>query len=456
LRALKPTENKREQIFTVNFAPIEVDWFKQTVKKYIYHLSLTDLSFETIYGRVWVLQKFSAYLTSQRITGFSKINRQVILDFIVQSRPSSSVLTILLVGLRHFFQTGTIKGWFDLDPDLIRNDDFPKQKISNPNPISDVVREQIEKNLHLLPDSIARMWIVAFFTAMRPHELALLRKDCLVQEGEYWKVVWQRPKTKDEHEVPVTRTIARVIQEQQEYIYNLWGDEWEYLFCHYCGVSETDLNHPKLRPVKRIIPTNNHPLKLAIRCLLKALDIRDENGQPAKFTPKLLRPTRLTNLFEMGHDLAVVSAWAGHKHLATTSTYYTHVSCELMEKEAGHIQRALFNAEGQYLAYESLPKTFWQNPTAHQLEVSGNHLNTPIYGYCGLSLDQRCDKFRACYTCAHFVATPEKLPQYIKVRDELREKESKALANGHDVLVEQFGRQADQLSQIIAGLEEVA
>ena len=108
------------------------------------------------------------------------------------------------------------------------------------------------------------------------------------------------------------------------------------------------------------------------------------------------------------------------------------------------------------MAIPSLPKTFWQNPTAHQLEVSGNHLNTPIYGYCGLSLDQRCDKFRACYTCAHFVATPEKLPQYIKVRDELKVKESKALANGHDVLVEQFGRQADQLSQIIAGLEEVA
>ena len=456
MRTLIPTDNQRENIFTVNFAPIKIDWFKQTVKKYIYHLCQTNWSFATISQRVWALQKFSDYLSPQPIRGFFEIDRKIILDFIVQADSSTAKLRALLGALRHFFKTGTIQGWFDLDPDLIRNEDFPKRRIDNPNPISDVVREQIEKNLHQLPDPIARMWIVAFFTAMRPNELALLKKDCLVQEGESWKVVWQRPKTNDEHEVPITRTIARVVQQQQEYIQNLWGDEWKYLFCHYCGVSDTDLSHPKLRPVKRIIPTNNNPFKLAIRRLLKALNIRDENGQPVKFSPKLLRSTRLTNLFEMGHDLAVVSAWAGHKRLATTSTYYTHVSCELIEKEVGHIQKALFNADGQYLAYESMPKTFWENPTAHQLELDGNQINTPIYGFCGLPLDQRCSKFRACYTCSHFAATPEKLPQYIKVRDELRAKESRALANGHDVLVEQYGTQADQLDKIIASLEVAA
>ena len=40
--------------------------------------------------------------------------------------------------------------------------------------------------------------------------------------------------------------------------------------------------------------------------------------------------------------------------------------------------------------------------------------------------------------------------------DELRGKESRAKANGQDVLVEQFGRQADQLDKIIASLEGAA
>ena len=122
----------------------------------------------------------------------------------------------------------------------------------------------------------------------------------------------------------------------------------------------------------------------------------------------------------------------------------------MIEKEAGHIQKALFNADGKPLYYESMPKSFWENPTAHQLDLIEDNINTPIYGYCSLPLDQRCDKFRACYTCSCFVATQDKLSQYKKVRSQLKEKENNASLNGHDVLVEQFGRQAEQLDKIIA------
>jgi hypothetical protein len=190
--------------------------------------------------------------------------------------------------------------------------------------------------------------------------------------------------------------------------------------------------------------------------LIKSEKILDENGKLAVFQLKLLRPTRLTQLFEQGHDLAVVSAWAGHKDFATTSTYYTEVSCELIERETGHIQKALVNKDGKPLLYESLPKSFWKTPMAHKLELESTHINTPIYGFCGLSLDENCDKFRACYTCPCFVAVPEKLPQYIKTRDELRAKQMRALTQGNDVLVEQFGQQADQLDKIIASLQEAA
>jgi hypothetical protein len=300
------------------------------------------------------------------------------------------------------------------------------------------------------------MWIVSFFAAMRPCELALLRKDCLVQEGDSWKIIWWRKKGKNQHEVPVTRVIAKVVQEQLEYIEQIWGSSWDYLFCNYKGLSKIDPSHPKLEPVKRVVPRNHNPLTLAIRCLIKAEDIRDDNGNLATFSSRLVRHTRLTQLFKQGHDLVIVSAWAGHKQSATTSTFYTFVSCDQIEKEAGHIQKALLNVDGQYLSYESLPKSFWQNPRAHELDLPGDHINTPIYGFCGLPLDERCDKFRACYTCPCFFPTSEKLPLYIRICNELRAKESKAKANGQDVLVEQFGRQAAQLDKVIARFQEEA
>ncbi|BAY84353.1 hypothetical protein NIES267_55930 [Calothrix parasitica NIES-267] len=453
IRAILSSVDKQRNYYTIDFNHIEQKWFITLVKLYIFHLCKIDLSFETITQRMVDFRFLSRYLVKKNITSIEQVNRGVILDFL-SCQTSYGGIKSRLRTLRDFFEIGVMQGWFTVDQDIIRNDDYPKHKLSNPDPISDVVREQIEKNLHKLPDFIARMWIISFFTAMRPSELALLKKDCLIQEGANWKVVWKRKKTKDLHEVPVTRVIAKVVQEQQEYINNLWGSDWNYLFCHYQDISTIYPSQPKIKPVKKVISNNRPPLYKCIRCLIKAENIRDENGFLGRFTSSLIRSTRLTQLFEQGHDLAIVSSWAGHKELGTTSLHYTKVSCELIEKEVGHIQKALLNINGKPLHYESMPSSFWENPSAHQIELSGDHINTPIYGFCGLPLDERCDKFRACYTCSCFVAQTEKLSQYLKIRAELRDKESRAASAGHDVLVEQFGRQADQLDKIINSLEK--
>jgi integrase/transcription elongation factor Elf1 len=455
LRAINPNfDDKDKRYYLISFFDFNLDWFKHKIKDFIQYLCKTESSLSTISTSLKCLKFFSRYLVKENISGFDKINRSIILDYLAHEKKGN---TGKLLVLRKFFTVGTTKGWFNIDQDIIRDADYPKQYQGNPNPISNIVREKIEQNLHLLPDPITRMWSIGYFCAMRPSELALLKRDCLVQEGQHWKMVWHRKKTKDLHEIPISRTIAEVVQQQQEYIQNLWGEEWEYLFCHYHNLSRTKPSQPKLKPIKKVLGSHGiEPLLIGIRSLILALDIRDENGQPAEFYPKLLRSTRLTELFAQGHDLSIVSAWAGHKHFATTSTYYTEVSCELMEREAGHIQKALVNSNGHHISYESYPKSFWENPTAHKLELGETHINTPIIGYCGLPLDQMCHKFRSCYTCSMFVATLEKLPQYIHVRDLLRAKQATALSAGHEVLFEQFGKQADQLDKIIASLQQEA
>ncbi|WP_238361174.1 tyrosine-type recombinase/integrase [Iningainema tapete] len=451
LRAIHSLIDEQNYKYIIYFQSIKSQWFKSLVKRYIHHLCKLDTPLNTIDQHMTSFRFLSRYLVEMDISSINQINRSVILDFISHQSTEDAVKSRLWT-LRDFFTIGQLLHWFNIDQDLVRDDDYPKVKLRNPDPLIDIVREQIEKKLHLLPDPIARMWIIAFFTAMRSSELALLKKDCLVQSGANWKIIWNRKKGKDQHEVPITRIIAKVIQEQQEYINSLWGEDWNYLFCHYQGISRTDLTQPNIKPVKKVIPVVDSPLQIAIRCLIKVENIRDLNGELATFSPRLIRPTRLTQLFEQGHDLAVVSAWAGHKLLSTTSLHYTKVSCELIGKEAGHIQKALLNIDGKPLHYESMPKSFWQNPRAHELNIPSDHINTPIYGYCGLPLDEDCNKFRACLTCGCFAAIPEKLPLYIKNRDELRAKESRARVNGHDVLVEQFSRQADQLDKIIASL----
>ena len=253
-------------------------WFKKEVKKYIYYLCQLEKSYGYIEGVMVNLRCFCNYLfVNNTIFNMSQINRDTILDFISYEK-SPSVVVDRLSKLNIFFITGNLQGWFSTERSIIRKSDYPKIKKVNPDPISDTVREQIENKLHLIPDPIARMWIIAFFGAMRPSELALLKKDCLIQEGANWKIVWNRQKVKDKHSVPITRVIASVVQQQQEYISRLWGSDWDYLFCHYHNVSATDSSQSRIKPVKNIMSRGCIPLKKSINCLIKAEDIRDENG----------------------------------------------------------------------------------------------------------------------------------------------------------------------------------
>lgn len=452
LRSINPKKEKiiDTRFLYLDFSEIDAYWYKNVIKMYAQHICNKELAYSTVYGKIQDLKRLYLFLKERGISSFESINRAEILLYLSKQE---KVHKLLLGNLKTFLDTGNIKKWFKTERDLIRTEDYPKQRKKNPDPLSDAVFKKIVSHLDKLPKPIARMWIVSFFCALRPSELIYLKQNCLVQEGDKWSIVWSRPKSKDQHSIFISRSVAKIIQEQQEYIKHLWGDEWQYLFCHYHGFSE-NFSKINLMPVKRLVlRTNRNILSACIRALIKEFNIKDENGKLAKFKPQILRPSRLTKLFEQGFDLAVISAYAGHKNFATTSLYYTKISNELMGKETLHLQLAMLNREGKPLLYESLPKTFWQNPQAHKLELSGDHINTPIYGACGLPLDQECEKFGACYPCNNFVPTSDKLPQYNKVRDELYRKKDKAKANGHDLLFEKYELQLTHLEAIIKTFE---
>ncbi len=279
LRTIASSYNARTVNFTANFSTVKLSWFRSYVKKYIYQLCITNKSFSYILSNLSHLRFFSQYLSEKNLNNIEEINRSLIIDFISWDKSGHYGRRNRLLALRDFFILGHLKGFFALEQDLVRKSDLPKQIINNPDCISDYVREQIEQKLHLIPEPIARMWFVAFFSAMRPSELALLKKNCLVQEGDSWKIIWQRGKTKDYQEIPVTRVIAKVIQEQQIYIESLWGDNWDYLFCDYQNLSRKNPGQPNFKPVKKILHKTHNALKVTIKCLIEAENIRDENDK---------------------------------------------------------------------------------------------------------------------------------------------------------------------------------
>ena len=351
------------------------------------------------------------------------LRREVIIDFIFvrSTKVSGDTVANDLSRLNTFFRTAQLNQWLDVPLNIIRPEDYPKPSVAQNNDIPQIVFEQINQKLHKMSDKQARMWMICYFCGMRISELQLCPLDCIQQNNKgQWSITFWQKKTKSHHTLPISRELAQVIQQQQQETKKAKGESFKYLFCG----RTADI-------------FDDETLKKAINKLIKKEDIRDDNGQLWHFTNHQLRDTRATYLFETGHEMAVVSKWLGHRHWITTQKY-VHIGDNTLREETAKVQAQLTNIKGESVAWESLPKTLQENPAAHTLAIPEDHINTPIYGFCGLSLDKDCPHWKACYTCRSFVARKELLPDYIKIRDRLRDKQSVAEERGQTALIDQF------------------
>lgn len=434
----------------LNFSEIKQPWLKTLSKRHIKLEANGGAAPGSLTDNLRTLKHLSKYLEAFiNVKRMEDLLRDILLDFVQTSGKSFNVKYTYLTALRKFIENGNINGWFNLPDHLIRQEDYPKRQKRSSNDIPKIVFDQIEDKLHLLPDPIARMVIVGFFCAMRISELQLCLLNCLKQDTKgNWSIKFWRKKSEDYHVLPISREVVKIIQQQQTYIKQHFGDSFKYLFCGRVGGKSSER-----KPVAKVVRAA--ALSYAVNRLIKDENIRDENGKLWQFTAHQLRDSRATYLFETGHEFAVVSKWLGHKELGTTQKY-VHVKDHTLRDETAKVQAKLTNIRGEALNWEDLPETLQKNPNTHTLAILGDHINTPIYGYCGLPLDEDCPHWKACYTCPSFIARREELPDYIRIRDELRDKLARASQNGETVKVDQFKQQADSLDEVIAGFGKVA
>jgi integrase len=432
LSLLHPNHNARD-IKTISFHKIQQDWLKLLLKKHLKYLLEIEKSPSTISHVLTTFINLSSYLTKQGINRDNWLTREVVIDFIftMSSKFVATTIQAHLGNLSNFFETAHQSEWLDVPLGIIRSEDYPKTPPRKNQDIPENVFKQINDNLHKLPDKYSRMWMVGYFCGMRISELQLCSLNCLKQnsKGE-WSITFKRPKTKDDHTLPISRELAKVIQEQQEETKIFKGDNFDFLFY---GTT-----------AKNVLSNKN--LATAINRLIKEENIRDDNGKLWHFSAHQLRNTRATYLFETGHQMAIISQWLGHKHWITTQGYINENVA--LRKETAKVQLELTNIRGESVVWESLPKTLQNNPNSHTIDIP-NHINTLIYGFCGLPLDQQCPHPKACYSCPSFVARKELLPEYIKIYNELRDKQSLAEQEQQATLSDQFQQEADRLELII-------
>ena len=447
---LKVAKHRREKKFIfLNIAQI---WLRQYAKKLIRYLASTGKQFGTLCNYLKCLNDFSNFLITEysHLKDIEEFDRQLILDYLAyltQKKISYYSKMDRLGTLSILFETGLINHWFSIKPHLIRHEDYPTKTKTLPRFIPEEVIHKLNKHLDDLPEPVMRMVLVIQECGLRIGELCQLSFNCLKQDSkENWYIQFMRWKMLEEESIPVSSELAKVIQEQQEYIREHIGNDYEYLFC---GRSQNAYNSfiPKAKVMSATAFANY------LKRLAEKFDIKDKSGKRWNFQSHQFRHTVGTRMINNGVPQHIIQRYLGHK-TPTMTQVYAHIHDETLRKEVEkyHEYRVL-NFQGETAELEETVLSsndglewFKKNVQARALE----------HGYCAIpKVLGDCDipGFDGCYNCPHWRTNKNFLPILKDTLERTNHILDKAQNYGWQLQINKNMPIKDNLEKVIRSLE---
>ena len=430
---------------SIDFSSISQPWLRQAAKQYIKY-SFATLAWSTCVGKKKALKYFSSFL-AEYYPGClaSDINRLLIIEFLsylVIKKLGEKTRLDTLVYLNIFFTLCSQNRWADVgDKGLIYKEDYPRLKKPLPRYIPQEVLEQINQHIETLPESVMRMVLVIQDAGMRVGELCRLKFDCLRQDsaGDWWLTYYQF-KMKKDHTITISRELAGVIQEQQNYIKNTLDSGFEYLFCG-------------RNMAKRFMPLNKPMSPDAFTDYLKRLvttnNICTESGKLWDLTAHQFRHSVGTRMINNGVPQHIIQRYLGHDSPNMTATY-AHLFDSTLKKEIAGYHSRTVNISGQILTAENpeleTSDLQWFKRNVHAQALPNGSCARPI-------IKGDCPHANACLTCGDFRTTLEFLNQHKEQLEQTEKIIEKATANNWQRQVEMNDKIKTNLENIISSLE---
>ena len=395
------------------FHEIYPEWYQLKVKEYLYDL-LNSNQFSSdshVHIVKLALKQLGKVLQHYEIQSPTQILRVHILEFLEGCQTNANrTINKKLSSLKGFFD------WLDLETSsLIHLRDFLKININEADWLDEVTRQLIEQHLDKIPRPIARHYLVQVYLAARPKDICQLTFDCIEEENGRWYVKFFQHKTKRWHRILATREIRRIIEEQQKWIRQTIGPEYEYLFCHFRSiVSRSYPNFFNIKPLPQPPreKASSNPMVRIIRILIEEENILDANGQKPHFTGKILRSSRLQEV-RVKYGIEAAQLYADHRHNKTTFQHYAPPTREQIAEVDLPFQELLMNPDNKFLPWQSLPESLLKNPKSHDLDLEIAP-RLVVYGHCALDPKTPCpvNLYPKCYGCSSFRPSTGKLPLY--------------------------------------------
>lgn len=449
---LEVPEHLSKWIF--NFTEIYQEQLKILAKAYI----LTKcklLRSLTLNVHLTTIKKFSVFLRVNNIDNLEKIDNLIFENFdsyLCSQGLSRRTICHHYINLSSFFDTCRLEGWINVNTYWFQG---RKTSISLNNKRIDYIPEevwnQLEENLHLLPEQLQRMVLIIRTTGLRIGELVNLPLNCLRKRNEQWRLrLKETEKYQIEDELPINiPELVLVIQEQQNYIKQTFGSSYNHLFCSLYKervMNKDEKCHLK-RPVAKIMKLVSFNKWLNL--LAKTANIRDSSGVVWKFSSHQFRRTIATIMTNAGIRDLIIQKYLRHRSPDMLS-YYQHIMKEVLGQEYEELLK-----EKKYVDITGKVVDFYKptNPITTILRQKMYQITTQ-YGECHRpTLKNPCPTVNSCWRCKEWRVSSEDL-EYLKEDLQRVENELK-IAETLGMLRQQQGLENDRniLRNYIIALE---
>jgi integrase len=428
--------NQHSKVLSIIFKSIEQDWLKLLAKLYVLILSKRNISARTIQSHIHHLTNFSKFLNRQSVFRIEQINNQLFDEYDVHLRvflkKSQKTIAHYYATLRSFFEICRQESWLDVNTYWFKG--RTPRSVSTNNKIQYIPEEvwqQLDEQLHYLPESIQRMVLIIRATGLRVGELLNLPLDCLRQRNKQWRLRFLTEKYKVEDEIPICVELVTIIKEQQEYIRQCFGSTYNNLFGGNSGS-----HHYKPSPKIMSASSFNRWLNQ----LAKKHNICATNGEIWHFQSHQFRRTVGTVMDNAGVRALIIQKYLRHRS-PDMQDYYKHLLKEVLGEEYQELMKETkyVDSTGKLVATHK-PK----NPITEMVRRKMYQITTQ-YGECHRpQLKSPCQTVNACWRCEHWRTSTDDL-DYLN-QDLARLDEEINIAHQLGMVRQEKGLMSDQQS----------
>jgi integrase len=431
------------------FGVISQPWFREAVKEWSRFRLGAGYSFTTIDTGCQSLRRFSLFLDEHpEVRDHRDLTRDLLERFLLWMAGSgwapntrSHTLTFVKVFLDWAHRHHTLPG-------LAANAVIYEEEVSRPADqlpqfIPEFVMSQLESDASLARlrnPSVRHLVILLMETGLRGGDACVLAFNPMIDDSAGWPCLrFDNAKVGIEQLIPLSAKAADTIRAQQDHVRSRWPDGTRWLF------PGTMDNADGAKPYAHA------SLSHQLGHWQRAIDVRDEAGQPVRVHAHQFRHTVGTRLINAGVPQHVIQKLLGHASPRMTARYaqiHDHTVRDAFELYCH--QRV--DTAGDSVPYDPDALTADAEWAKHNLSRVRDSLPN---GYCGRPPQQDCPHPNACLTCPDFQTTPEFLDVHRQQATANRKLIARADANGQFRLAENLRRVQDSLRRIIPALEDL-